>query len=53
MKAMVLALAASVSESAFGQLWRQVGAVLDVVIPIAMFIMVVIGGSAVFFGFLH
>lgn len=50
MKAVVLALAASVSESVVGQLWRQVGAVLDVVIPIALFITVVVAGGTVLLG---
>ena len=51
MKAMVLALAASVGESAFAGRWRQVGAALDLVIPIALFVTVVMAGAAVLFGF--
>ena len=50
MKAMVLALAASVGESAFAQWWRQDRCVLDVVIPIVLFITVVTAGGAVLFG---
>jgi hypothetical protein len=50
MKAMVLALAASVGESAFAVRWRQVGAVLDLVIPIVLFITVVAAGATVLFG---
>lgn len=53
MKAMVLALAASVGESVAGQWWRQAGEVLDIVIPIALFITVVVGGCAVFFNLVH
>jgi hypothetical protein len=50
MKAMVQILAASVGESGFGRLWSKAGDLLDVVIPIAVFLAVVIGGSAVVFG---
>jgi len=53
MKALVLAMAASVSGSGFAQLWRQVGELLDLAIPIALLITVVIAGGAVFFGFVH
>ena len=50
MKAMVLALAAGVSESAFAQWWWKIGDVLDVAIPVVLFITVVTAGGAVLFG---
>lgn len=53
MKAVVLALAASVSESAFGDLWRKVGALLDIVIPIVLFFLLVLAAGAAIFGFVH
>lgn len=53
MKAMVLAFAATVSESGFGRMWSKVGDVLDVVIPISLFVLIVVGTSAVVFGFVH
>ncbi len=36
MKAMVLAMAASVGESAFAQWWRKAGEMIDVVIPLVL-----------------
>ena len=53
MKAMVLAFAANVSESAFGRLWSKVAEVLDMAIPIALFALIVVGSGAVIFGFVH
>ena len=53
MKAMVLALATSVSESAFGQMWRQAGTFLDIVIPLILFAIILVSGIAVFFDFVH
>ena len=51
MKAMVLAMAASVSESAFARWWRKAGRVLDVVIPIVLLITIVAAVGAIVFGF--
>ncbi len=53
MKAMVLALAASVGESGFGRLWSKAGDLLDVVIPVAIFVVIVTGMGAVVFGLVN
>jgi len=50
MKAMVLAMAASVGESAFGQGWRKAGKIIDVVIPIVLFTIIVMTAGALIFG---
>lgn len=50
MKAMVQAFAAGVSESGVGRLWSKAGDLLDIVIPIAVFLAVVIGGGVVVLG---
>ena len=51
MKAMVLALTASVSESAIGQLWRAAGMILEIVIPIALFTTIMATAGAIILGF--
>ena len=53
MKAMVVAFAARVNESAFGRLLWQAGDLLDVVIPIALFVAIVAGAGAVVLGLVH
>ena len=53
MKAIVQAFAVCVSDSVFGQLWRQFGAFLDIVIPLVLFAIILIAGGAVFFNFVH
>ena len=53
MKAMVLAMAAGISESAFARWWWKAGDVLDVVIPVALLVAIVIAVGAVIFGFVH
>lgn len=50
MKAMVLAVAASVGESAFARWWWKAGDVLDVVIPVTLLVAIVAALSAIFFG---
>ena len=51
MKAMVLAMAASVGESAFAQWWHKAGEIIDIVIPIVLVTTIVaIAGGAIIFG---
>jgi hypothetical protein len=52
-KAMVLAMAARVGESAFGHAWRKTGEVLDVLIPIALTAALAVGAASILFGFAH
>ncbi len=49
MKAMVLALAASVGESAFARWWWKAGAVLDCMVPILLLITIVVALGVVVF----
>lgn len=53
MKAMISALALGVSESAFGRMWSKLGALLDAVIPLALFVVIVVAMGAVYFGFVQ
>lgn len=53
MKAMVLAMAARVGDSAFGRSWSKAGDVLDKVIPVALLILIVVVAGAIMFGFLR
>ena len=50
MKAIVLAMAASVGESAFAQWWRKAGGIIDVVIPLVLVTTIVVAVGAVVFG---
>ena len=51
MKAMVLAAAARVGDSAFGRGWSRAGELLDVAIPLALTAVLVLGAAAILFGF--
>ncbi len=53
MKALVIAMAARVGESAVGRGWNKAGEVLDVVIPIAVTAALAVGAGAILFGFAH
>ncbi len=50
MKAMVLAAAARVGDSAFGRGWNRAGEILDVVIPLALTAVLVLGAASILFG---
>ena len=51
MKAVVLALATSVGESAFAGWWRKAGVLLDVVIPLVLVAVLAIASGAIILGF--
>ncbi len=53
MKAMVQALAVTVSDGVVGHMWRQTGAFLDVAIPVIVFVVILAAGISVVFGLVH
>jgi hypothetical protein len=53
MTALALAMAARVSDSAFGQAWRKTGEALDIAIPLVLAAALVAGAASVLFGFVQ
>jgi len=53
MKALAIAMATRVSDSAFGQAWRKAGDALDIAIPLVLAAALVVGVASVLFGFVQ
>ena len=53
MKALAIAMAARVGDSAVGEAWRKTGDMLDIVIPLVLAATLVVGTASVLFGFVH
>jgi hypothetical protein len=53
MKALAIAMALRVSESAVGRGWNRAGEILDVVIPLLLTAALAIGAASILFGFVR